>query len=295
MKAAETIEEIRSAVAEARGAGARLVGLVPTMGALHDGHFSLMDAAGAECEFVVVSLFVNPTQFGPSEDYGEYPRMLERDLAGCESHGVGAVFAPPAAAMYPQGFATTVHTAGVSEPMEGARRPGHFDGVCTVVAKLLNVVGPDVAYFGAKDYQQVAVIRRMVADLDMPVRIAVCPTVREPDGLALSSRNAYLSGEQRAQAPALFESLCLAEEMAGRGERSAGEIAAAIRRHLADRAGLGEVDYVEIVDPDSLRSVETVVAPAVVALAVRFGPTRLIDNTTLPAPPGGLDRARPAV
>jgi len=222
---------------------------VPTMGSLHEGHYALIDAARRECDFVVVSIFVNPTQFGPGEDYERYPRPLEADLAGCESHGVDAVFAPSADAMYAPGFATTVHVEGLTTGLCGRSRPGHFDGVTTVVAKLLNIVLPDVAYFGAKDYQQAAVVRRMAADLNMPLRVEVCPTVREADGLAMSSRNAYLTAEEARRAP------------------------------------LGRIDYVEIVDPDSLQNVQTIDGPVVAALAVRFPSARLIDNMRID-PPG---------
>ncbi len=284
MKVARTITEIRAAVADARAAGAKRVGLVPTMGALHDGHFSLIDAAGRDCDFVVVSIFVNPTQFGPEEDLDEYPRTLEVDLAACESRGVGAVFAPSVEEIYPKGALATVHVAGLSEVLCGAHRPGHFDGVCTVVAKLFDIVAPDVAYFGAKDYQQAMIIRRMVRDLDMPPRIEVCPTIREADGLAISSRNARLSERERAEAPALIESLRLAERMVAAGETNAGRITQAMRRLLAEKAPQGKIDYVEIVDPEGLGSVEGIQEPVVAALAVRLPSARLIDNLALTPP-----------
>ncbi len=277
MKVVKTVAEMRRLVADARG-GAKQIGLVPTMGALHEGHYSLMDAARRECDFVVVSIFVNPTQFAPNEDYRRYPRPLEGDLAWCESRGIDAVFTPSADEMYPVGFATTVSVAGLSESMEGRHRQGHFDGVCTVVAKLFNIVAPDVAYFGAKDYQQAAVIRKMVADLDLPLRVKVCPTVRESCGLAMSSRNAYLGDEERLQAAALFESLRLAERLIREGSRQAGDVSAAVRRHLSQKAPLGEIDYIEIVNPDSLEVVEIIESDVVVALAVRFPSARLIDN-----------------
>jgi len=283
MKLARTLRDIRLAVSDARRTGRR-VGLVPTMGALHRGHYSLIDAARSECGFVVVSIFVNPTQFGPNEDYEQYPRPLEADLGGCRDHGVDAVFVPDAEAMYPPGFATTVHVSGLTDRLCGARRPGHFDGVCTVVAKLLNIVAPDAAYFGAKDYQQAVVIRRMVADLNMPPEVRVCPTVREPDGLAISSRNAYLSGPQREQAAELFRSLRLAEGLIRQGRREPGEITAAVRARLAEKAPLGDVDYVEIVDAETLADVQRVQGPVVVALAVRFGSARLIDNIRVDPP-----------
>ncbi len=284
MKVAKTIDEIRRLVADARVGGARLVGLVPTMGALHEGHYSLIDVARGECDFVVVSIFVNPTQFAPNEDYRNYPRPVENDLAGCESHGVDAVFAPSADEMYQAGFAATVKVAGLTESMEGRCRPGHFDGVCTVVAKLFNIVGPNVAYFGAKDYQQSAVIRKMVADLDMPLRIAVCPIVREADGLAMSSRNANLDDAERIQAPVLHESLRLAERLIREGERNAANVIESVQSLLGENAPLGEADYVAIVDPDSLAAVEEIESDVVVALAVKFPSARLIDNMRVDVP-----------
>ena len=286
MKVAGTIDEIRSAVAEARRAGAETVGFVPTMGALHDGHYSLIGAAGGECDFVVVSIFVNPTQFGPGEDLRTYPRPLEADLAGCRARGVDAVFVPQVEEMYPAGAVTTVRVAGLTAGLCGASRPGHFDGVCTVVAKLFNIVTPDVAYFGAKDYQQAVVVRRMVRDLDMPVRVQACPTVREADGLAMSSRNANLSPEERRQALALVESLRLARRLVEGGTRSAADVLQAMRRHLAERAPSGQVDYVEIVDPDSLEGVDEISCPVVAAAALRFPSAGLIDNMLLTPPEG---------
>ena len=270
MKVAETISEIRAAVASARREGAGQVALVPTMGALHEGHYSLIDAARRQCDFVVVSLFVNPTQFGPQEDYAEYPRTPEADLGGCEARGVDAVFAPPVEEMYPAGPVTTIHVAGLTEHLCGASRRGHFDGVCTVVAKLFHIVGPDVAYFGAKDYQQAVVVRRMVADLNLPVRVAICPTVREEDGLATSSRNSHLTPPERRQAPAVYRALREGERLLHAGARSPDQVAGAVRRRLAREAPAGKVDYVEIIDPDSLRNVETIDRSVVIAVAVRF-------------------------
>ena len=283
---ATTIEQVRETISQAREKlrqanqqdGSNLIGFVPTMGALHAGHFSLIDTARRECGFVVVSIFVNPTQFGPNEDYERYPRPLEQDLAGCESHGVDLVFVPTVEQMYPAGFSTTVRVSGVTEMMEGQFRPGHFDGVCTVVAKLFSIVGADVAYFGAKDYQQAVVIKRMVADLNLPIRIVVCPTVREKDGLAMSSRNTYLNKHERAQAVSLYESLQLAEQLIRNGQRNAKEIIRAVRRHLAEHAPLGKIDYVAVVDPESLQPVDEIKDDVVIALAVRFPSARLIDN-----------------
>lgn len=276
---AKTIAQMREVVANARHVfGCRRVGFVPTMGALHAGHFSLIDAARRDCDFVVVSIFVNPMQFGPSEDLSRYPRPLEADLAGCREHKADAVFLPDAAEMYPPGSLTTIHVAKLTVYLCGANRPGHFDGVATVVTKLFNIVQPDVSYFGSKDYQQVAMIRRMVDDLSIPVRVEVCPTVREPDGLAMSSRNAYLAPAQRRQAVALVESLQRARDMMADGESRSAEVIGMMRRYIAERAPLGQVDYIEIVKPDTLESVREIVGPVVVALAVKFPSARLIDN-----------------
>ena len=277
MDVVKTIEAVRKAVAAARAAG-KTVGLVPTMGNLHEGHLRLLDAARAECGFVAVSIFVNPTQFGPKEDFGAYPRTPAEDFDACRRRGADLVFHPEVAEMYPPGARTEVRVKGLDEVLCGASRPGHFTGVATVVAKLLNIFQPDAAFFGAKDFQQTVVIRRMVKDLDLSVRIVVCPTVREADGLAMSSRNAYLSPSERKQAPALYASLCRAEEMIRRGGAKAGEVAAAARAVLAERAPEGKVDYVKIVDPASLADVEEASPPVLVALAVKFGRARLIDN-----------------
>jgi len=290
---ATTIEQVRKAIHAARDqlrqvkaeGGSDQIGFVPTMGALHAGHFSLIDTARKQCGFVVVSIFVNPTQFGPNEDYNRYPRPIEQDLAGCESHGVDLVFVPTVEQMYPAGFSTTVRVSGVTEMMEGQFRPGHFDGVCTVVAKLFSIIGADVAYFGAKDYQQAVVIKRMVADLNLPVRIVVCPTIRERDGLAISSRNAYLDKHERAQASSLYESLQLAEELIHNGQRNAKEIIRAVRRHLAEHAPLGKIDYVAVVDPESLQAVDEIEDDVVIALGVRFPSARLIDNIRVDVKP----------
>ena len=277
MKLAQTIGEIRAAVGDARREAAK-VALVPTMGALHEGHYSLIEAARRQCDFVVVSIFVNPTQFAPGEDYDRYPRSLEADLAGCRARGVDAVFAPSVTQMYPGKPATMIHVAGLTEHLCGAARPGHFDGVCTVVAKLFNIVIPDVAYFGAKDYQQAVVIRRMVADLDMATELVVCPTVREADGLAASTRNSYLSPAQRTQAPALYGALRAGMDVVRSGGRRADDVAQAVRKHLAKHAPEGCIDYVEVIDPDGLDSVQHIEKSVVIALAVRFGSVRLIDN-----------------
>jgi pantoate--beta-alanine ligase len=269
-------DALRQAVADARRRGLT-IGLVPTMGALHRGHTSLMDLARAETGFVAVSLFINPIQFGPHEDLSRYPRPLEHDLAQCTLAGVDLVFVPDAALMYPPGFRTYVEVTGLQDGLCGASRPGHFRGVCTVVLKLFNLVQPDVAYFGQKDYQQARIIRQMVRDLEVPVRLRVGPTVREPDGLALSSRNQYLEPAQRREAPALYDALAEAWELAEDGERDA----AALRRLLVDRMAAtpgAALDYAAVVDADTLEPVDRLRGPTLLALAVKFGATRLIDN-----------------
>jgi pantoate--beta-alanine ligase len=279
MRTLRTIPEIREAVRAERAQGRR-IGLVPTMGALHEGHLSLLRRAARECETVVMSLFVNPTQFAPGEDLAAYPRDEAHDAELAAGAGATLMFAPAPAEIYPPGFATEISVAGVSEPLCGAARgPGHFRGVATVVAKLLNIVGPDVAYFGQKDAQQVAVIRRLVRDLDIPVEIVACPIVREADGLAMSSRNVYLGEEDRRRAVGLSRALAAAERAVDSGEREAGAIARAAREELAEH----EIDpeYVELVTPDTLTAVETVDGPVLVALAARVGSARLIDNAVL--------------
>lgn len=276
MDTAHTIADVRRTVAAARAQG-KSIHFVPTMGALHEGHCSLMRAARGPNHFVVVSVFVNPTQFGPNEDFSKYPRPVEKDLAACCDEGVDLVFMPTAEEMYPAGATTTVHVAGVTETLCGPHRPGHFDGVATVVTKLFNIVQPDAAYFGQKDAQQAVVIRRMVADLNLPIEIVVCPIVREPDGVAMSSRNAYLSPEHRKQARCLVESLRLAERMVRDGERRTAVIIGAMRKHI-DAAGPCAIDYVSAVDPHTLHSLEAIERRCLFALAVRIGSTRLIDN-----------------
>jgi len=247
------------------------------MGALHEGHASLCRAARAETGFVVVSIFVNPTQFGPSEDFSRYPRTWDADLELCGREGVDLVFAPEAAAIYPPGFSTHVEVAGLQDGLCGASRPGHFRGVATVVLKLFNIVPADIAYFGQKDAQQARIIEQMVRDLDIPVEVRVCPIIREPDGLALSSRNRYLDPDQRRRAVVLSEALQEARGAIERGERDAGRL----QRWLAARieATPGAVlDYAAVVDAHTLQPVQTICGDVLLALAVKFGPTRLIDN-----------------
>ena len=279
-----TIADVRAACDASRVAGGR-VGFVPTMGFFHEGHRSLMRAARAENDLVVVSLFVNPTQFAPTEDLAAYPRDPDGDRAAAEAEGVDILFVPDVFEMYRDGARTTVHVAGLTEHLCGASRPGHFDGVTTVVAKLFSIVGPCHAYFGRKDAQQLAVIRRMTADLDLPVEVVGCPLVRESDGLALSSRNSYLDDDARQQATILSGALYLASEAVVSGERDA----AALRQLIVDTIGhvpSVRVDYVEIVDATTLEPVERLEGDTLVALAAFVGKARLIDNVTITFPGG---------
>jgi pantoate--beta-alanine ligase len=273
---ANTIKDIRRHVASARSEG-KTIALVPTMGALHEGHASLFQAAAA-CDFVVASIFVNPTQFGPQEDLARYPRSPQADLALCRDNGVHAVFMPETEEMYPPGWLTEVSVGKLDANLCGRSRPGHFTGVATVVAKLFNIVAPDKAFFGAKDYQQTVVIRRMTLGLNYPVEIVVCPTVRHGDGLAVSSRNTYLSAEHRKQATSLWGALEMVASLIRRRRPPTEEVVATIREHLATHAPEGVVDYIQIVDPADLTDVRTTKRAVLVALAVNFGTTRLIDN-----------------
>jgi len=276
----KTIAETRNACEHIRAAG-KTLGLVPTMGALHQGHLSLVQAAQASCGAVAVSIFVNPTQFGPKEDFAGYPRSLEQDCRILEGAGVDLVFAPSVAEMYPPGASTFVDVAGPSERLDGASRPGHFRGVATVVAKLLHIFGPERAFFGQKDAAQVAVLRKMVRDLQFPVQLEACPTVREPDGLALSSRNSYLNDEQRRQALVLYRALLIVQQQVQGGERDAGKLIAGALRVLAEEPAV-RVDYFSIVDPETLEDVPEVrPGAALVAVAALVGATRLIDNLPL--------------
>lgn len=274
-----TIAEVRAAVAVARAAG-KTIGLVPTMGALHVGHTSLVDAARETCDLVAVSIFVNPTQFGPGEDFERYPRNLEADVALLAPRGVELVFAPQPVEIYRPGSSTFVDVGRVAEPLEGKFRPTHFRGVATVVLKLLNIVAPDVAFFGQKDYQQSLVIRRLVADLDVPVEIRVCPTVREADGLALSSRNAYLSAEDRRRGLVLSRSLARARELFAAGERDAAVIHRQMLALFAAEPGV-TIDYVALADADTLEEVTAVTQQTVALVAARVAGVRLIDNCFL--------------
>ncbi len=268
--------EVRRAVAAARSRGSS-VGCVPTMGALHAGHVSLLQQARTETGYVAATIFVNPAQFGPQEDLAKYPRPIEQDLKLCRDADVDLVFMPEASAIYPDGFATWVEVSGLSAVLEGASRPGHFRGVATVVLKLLNIVQPDRAYFGAKDYQQQTLIRRMVRDLNLPVEIVICPTIRESDGLALSSRNVYISKGERKSAIALYESLQLAARRLREGERDPAAVAQAMRDHLDSRPGV-VTDYAVVADPDTLELLAEPQLRMVALVAARVGTTRLIDN-----------------
>ncbi|HET6953198.1 MAG TPA: pantoate--beta-alanine ligase [Acidimicrobiales bacterium] len=276
MKTVTTIAEVR-ALLDAERCGRRTVGFVPTMGYLHDGHASLMRAARAETDVVAASIFVNPLQFGAGEDLATYPRDLARDTDLATDAGVDVLFVPPAEEMYPTPVLTTVSVAQVSEPLEGAARPTHFAGVATVVAKLFSIVGPCRAYFGSKDFQQIAVVRRMAHDLSLPVTVVACPTVREPDGLAMSSRNAYLSPDERAAAPVVYAALRSGAAAIGAGTRDP----AAVRDLMAqiiEAEPLAQLDYAEVVDADSFTVPDPLVGNLRLLAAVRFGRARLIDN-----------------
>ncbi len=276
MKAVATIAEVRSVLDAERAAGRR-VGFVPTMGYLHEGHASLIRRARAETDVVVVSIFVNPLQFGAGEDLDSYPRDLDRDTRLAEAEGADVLFTPPVEEMYPRPVLTTVSVAEVSAPLEGAARPTHFDGVATVVAKLFSIVGPCAAYFGEKDFQQVAVVRRMVADLSMPVDVVACPTVRVRDGLALSSRNAYLTPEQRAAAPVVNRALKAGAALVLSGERDPRAVRT-LMAEIIEAEPLAELDYAEVVSADSFTVPEPLAGELRLLAAVRFGRARLIDN-----------------
>ena len=278
---AESFAAVHAAVADAHNRGLR-VGFVPTMGALHAGHVSLMEEARRECEYVVVSIFVNPTQFGPNEDFKQYPRTMEEDLRLCQGAGVALVFHPTPELMYPKSppFRTFVEVEGLSEMLEGKVRPGHFRGVTTVVLKLFEIVGADAAYFGQKDYQQQTIIRQMVRDLNLPTEIRVCPTVREHDGLAMSSRNIYLQGEERQSALALSRSLELARGLLKQGESDLDRVRQQMLDLLATTP-LVKPDYASLADPDTLQELATIQPRMVALVAARVGRTRLIDNTVI--------------
>lgn len=278
-----TVAELREHVARARRAG-QTIGLVPTMGALHAGHVSLVERSQRECGYTVATIFVNPLQFGPQEDYTRYPRTLESDCAKLATASCDLVFAPNVAEVYPRGpqhaRATYVEVTGVTEMLEGASRPGHFRGVATVVLKLFNMAAPDVAYFGQKDYQQATLIRQMTADLNLPLEIRVCPIVREPDGLAMSSRNVYLSPAERQQALTLSRALAAARQAVASGERDATRVLAAMRAVFAAEPAV-QLEYTALVDPETLVDVPHLKSTVVALVAARVGTTRLIDNELL--------------
>jgi pantoate--beta-alanine ligase len=276
LKIYTSIDEMRSASRTARQSGRRL-GFVPTMGALHEGHLSLVRAARSSADIVAASIFVNPTQFGPNEDLAKYPRSFERDRDLLQSEGVELLFAPSVEEMYSAGAVTWVTVEELSNKLDGRSRPRHFRGVTTVVSKLFHIVEPDVAFFGQKDAAQVAIIRRMVRDLNLPVHITVCPIVREPDGLAMSSRNAYLDPEQRKEALVLQRSLLVVQQLIEQGESSASNLIVAGRQEFADKPSV-RLDYFEIVNPDTLDPIQAIEDHALIAVAAYVGSTRLIDN-----------------
>jgi pantoate--beta-alanine ligase len=277
----ETIEEMQAACRALRRSG-KTLGLVPTMGALHEGHLSLIRASRAACDTTVASIFVNPTQFGPNEDLGKYPRTFESDCAALEREGTDLLFAPSAAEMYPAGASTWVEVEGVGDRLDGASRPGHFRGVATVVAKLFHIVAPTRAFFGQKDAAQLAVLRKMVRDLNFDLEIVGCPIVREPDGLAMSSRNRFLSAEERQRALVIGRALRAGSALVEAGESSAVKLVAAMRTVLASEDGV-RVDYVAVVDSATLEEIEDVRAGGLLAIAAVVGTTRLIDNVLIDA------------
>lgn len=288
METVRTVADLREILLPARQRG-MTIGFVPTMGYLHAGHEALMRRARAECDLVVASIFVNPLQFGPREDFASYPRDWERDTRLASGAGVDVLFAPEAGEMYPQGFSTYVTVEGLSDVLCGAYRPGHFRGVATVVVKLLNIVRPDRAYFGQKDAQQLLIIRRLVRDLNLDTAVVAVPTVREPDGLAMSSRNVYLNPEERRAATALYRALVAAEAAVAAGER-AGERLCAVMTQVLEAEPLVRVQYAAAVDPDTLRPLAVLADRVLLAVAAHVGKARLIDNLALSLGPGGPTR-----
>ncbi|MBI3597674.1 MAG: pantoate--beta-alanine ligase [Nitrospirae bacterium] len=276
MRLIRTIKQMQDLTSKLHRQG-RIIGFVPTMGALHEGHLSLMRAARKRCDAVVVSLFVNPTQFGPNEDYARYPRDARGDAVLCRREKVDLLFMPTAEAVYPEGHDTQIRVGRIGEVLEGALRPGHFSGVATVVAKLFQMIQPDVAFFGQKDYQQTVVIRQLVRDLNFPVKIVACPTVRENDGLAMSSRNRYLSMEERRAARILFKALQKGKALLQQGERDATTVQEEMTR-LIRQEPMAKIDYVSVGHPETLEDVSRIEGPVILLLAVWIGKTRLIDN-----------------
>jgi pantoate--beta-alanine ligase len=282
MQVAKTVREVRAWTKLARADG-KTIGFVPTMGYLHEGHLSLMRRAKAECDLCVVSLFVNPTQFGPSEDFQRYPRDFARDAAMAESVGVDLLFAPEVEEMYPEGYQTYVEVTEVTRRLEGAARPGHFRGVATVCTKLFNIVQADRAYFGKKDYQQLKVIQRMVKDLNIPTEIVPCETVREPDGLAMSSRNVYLKPDERQAATVLYRALCAGRDAILAGERDAKKVKVLVEQVIATEP-LVKTEYVDVADAETLEPLTDLQGEVLISLAARVGVARLIDNITVTVP-----------
>ena len=279
LKRLASATEVQEAVRTAKSAG-ESVGFVPTMGALHEGHLSLVDAALTECDRTVVSIFVNPSQFAPGEDLDEYPQRLKQDLQLLEERGAWLAFVPTVEEMYPPGFEAYVDVGSVAAPLEGAARPTHFRGVGTVVLKLLQIVPADRTYFGRKDYQQTLVVRQLIEDFNLPVVLRVCPTVRETDGLAMSSRNAYLTETERQRAASLWQALKLAEQLHAAGETSVAEIREQMKA-LLTAAGVDDVEYIAFLEDGTVWEVSSITGPTVVAIAARIGPARLIDNHTI--------------
>jgi pantoate--beta-alanine ligase len=279
MEVVETIEKTKKIIAKAKAAGKK-IGFVPTMGALHEGHFSLIKAARQQCNFVVASIFVNPAQFGPGEDLDKYPRLFDADIKACKDLGVDVVFTPTVAQMYPQKNLTWVDVEKLTESLCGKSRPGHFRGVATVCAKLFNIIQPDIVFLGQKDAQQAIVLQRMVADLNMPLKIVVCPTVRETDGLAASSRNKYLSAAQRKDAALVYAALQEAELFIKAGRRKSSELISEMEKILKI-SGQIKIDYINIVDAQTLDNLDEVKGKVLLALAVKIGSTRLIDNIVI--------------
>ena len=276
MKVVKTIQSVRRLVKAARKKG-KTVGFVPTMGALHTGHISLIKAAKKQCDFIVVSIFVNPTQFGPLEDFQKYPRPLKKDLAICKNNGVDVVFAPSTEEMYPERNLSWVDVEKIAEGLCGHFRPGHFRGVSTVCTKLFNIVQPDIAFFGQKDAQQAIVLKRMVSDLNMPLKIVVCLTIREKSGLAVSSRNQYLGEKEKAAAACIYKALEKCQQMVGDGIRDTSRLVNQMKEVFFEEPSIS-IEYISIVDADNLEPLEKIEKKAIVAIAVHIGPTRLIDN-----------------
>ena len=281
MEVADTIESIRGLIKTARASG-KSIGLVPTMGALHIGHISLIEEALKKCDYVVVSIFVNPTQFVPGEDFKKYPRPFEADLSICKKAGVDAVFAPTPEEMYPEENITWVKVEKLTEPLCGRFRPGHFQGVTTICTKLFNIVTPDIAFFGQKDAQQAIIIKRMAADLNMPLEIVICPTVREQSGLAVSSRNKYLTEQQKQDATNIYKSLQKCSRMIDAGIKNTSEITSEMTKILQQVPSI-EIEYISILDADTLQNIDQIDRKILVAIAVKIGTARLIDNILVDA------------